>query len=511
MGLRTLRVVLGDQLSRGVAALADADPADDTVLMAEVWDEATYVRHHPKKIAFLFAAMRHFAEALRAEGFTVHYTALDESDNRHSLRGELKRAADAYKPDQIVCTFPGEWRVAEDMRGWEKATGLPVEIREDDRFFCSRAAFKRWIKDRKAPRMEHFYREMRRHTGLLMGADGEPAGGQWNFDQDNRQSLPADLAVPESWQTQPDAITRDVLDLVEARFGDHFGDLRPFSYGVSRQDALAALDDFVANRLGNFGAYQDAMATGQATLFHSLLSLYLNAGLLLPSEVCARAARSYYEDGAPLNAVEGFIRQILGWREYVRGIYWTFMPEYAARNGLDAGRPLPDFYWTGETDMHCLAEAIGQTKRFAYAHHIQRLMVTGNFALLAGIDPAAVNEWYLIVYADAYEWVELPNVSGMALHADGGLLGSKPYAASGKYIDRMSDYCGQCRYRVKDTTGPDACPFNYLYWNFLVENEDKFRRNRRMAPIYGTLDRMKPEKVEAMTQQARAFLDEIAA
>jgi len=293
-------------------------------------------------------------------------------------------------------------------------------------------------------------------------------------------------------------------------FGDHFGDLRPFGWRVTRRDALSALDSFIKGRLPRFGQYQDAMACGEETLFHSVLSPYLNAGLLGPLEMCERAERAWRRGDAPLNAVEGFIRQIIGWREYVRGIYWAFMPDYAERNALNARRDLPDFYWTGDTDMRCMAEVIGQTRRSAYAHHIQRLMVTGNFALLAGIDPAQVNEWYLIVYADAYEWVEMPNVSGMALYADGGLMASKPYAASGKYIDRMSDYCRNCRYDVGDATGERACPFNYLYWNFMIEHEDSLRGNRRMGPILGNLRRMKGERIEAMRDRANSFLEGLA-
>ncbi len=508
--MRSLRLVLGDQLTRSIAALKDADPERDLVVMAEVREEATYVRHHPKKIAFIFAAMRHFAKALEDDGFTLCYTRIDDKANGGSIAAEMRRAIEAHDPERIVCTQPGEYRLAQEIDGWAEKFGLNVEIREDDRFICTIDRFKEWIEGRKEPRMEYFYREMRRETGLLMTDDGEPEGRQWNYDKDNRESLPDTVFPPEPWRTQPDSVTRDALDDVEAHFHDHFGDLRPFHYGVTREDALAALDDFVTERLPQFGAYQDAMACGEDTLFHSVLSLYLNAGLLLPLEMCEAAEKAYREDKAPLNAVEGFIRQIIGWREYVRGIYWTFMPDYAQRNALEAKRDLPSFYWTGDTDLRCMAEVIGQTRRTAYAHHIQRLMVTGNFALLTGIDPAQVNEWYLIVYADAYEWVEMPNVSGMALYADGGLMASKPYAASGKYIDRMSDYCRNCRYDVGDATGENACPFNYLYWHFIAENREKLKGNRRMGPILANLKRMNSDRVDAMQDRARAFLDGLA-
>ena len=387
--------------------------------------------------------------------------------------------------------------------------GLPCEIREDDRFFADTKRFSDWAKDRKSLRMEFFYREMRRETDLLMEGD-EPAGGQWNFDSENRKRLPKSRQLPQRFGFAPDAITRDVLDLVRSRFAGHFGDLTPFDWAVTRADALRALGDFLTQALPDFGDYQDAMATGEPFVFHSLISPYLNAGLLTPREVCIAAEREYREKRAPLNAVEGFIRQILGWREYVRGVYWLKMPDYADTNALKAVRPLPWLYWSGETDMHCMAEAIGQTRRTAYAHHIQRLMVTGNFALLAGIEPKQIAEWYLAVYADAYEWVELPNVQGMSQFADGGLLASKPYASSGAYIDRMSDYCKSCVYDVKVKSGPKACPFNYLYWAFLIRNERLLRGNQRMAMPYRTLAGWDEARKIAIVAEAEAFLDGLA-
>ncbi len=506
----TLRFVLGDQLTRHLASLRTLDKAADVVVMAEVADEATCVPHHPKKIAFLFSAMRHFAEALRAEGVRVDYRRLDDTDNRGSLREELRAAVVRHRPRRIVVTEPGEWRVLADMRGWQEATGVPVEIVDDDRFIASRQAFAAWAAGRKQLRMEYFYREMRRQTGLLMEQDGTPTGGRWNFDAENRQRLPEDLTPPPPQRTEPDATTRAVLDLVGQRFSHHFGDLEPFWFAVTTAAAEAALDAFIARALPLFGSYQDAMKQGEPTLYHAVIGLYLNAGLLDPLAVCRRAETAFRAGRAPLNAVEGFIRQIIGWREYIRGLYWLKMPAYAESNFFGADRPLPAFYWTGETDLNCLAQCIGQTKQEAYAHHIQRLMVTGNFALLAGIAPAAVEAWYLIVYADAYEWVELPNVHGMALFADGGLLASKPYAASGKYIDRMSDYCKHCRYDVRAATGETACPFNYLYWAFLAEHADRLSGNPRMAMVYRTLSRMAPDKVAAMRQAAQRFLEAVA-
>ncbi len=501
----TLRFILGDQLTRGLSALRGLDPARDVVLMAEVSEEARYVPHHKQKIAFLFSAMRHFAGELAREGVTVDYVYLDDPDNSGSLGGELARALARHALDHVVMTEPGEWRVWQAMLGWQAEYGTPVHIRPDDRFLCSREDFAQWAGDRRSFRLEHFYRAMRQRTGILMDGDA-PAGGRWNFDTDNRKPLPAKLTPPERLRFPPDAVTRAVLDLVRRRFGNNFGDLEPFGWAVTRADALRALDHFMADCLSGFGDYQDAMKTGEGFLFHGVLSPYLNAGLLTAAEVCGRAEEAYRQE-APLNAVEGFVRQIVGWREYVRGVYWHSMPGYADTNALGAERPLPAFYWTGDTAMNCLAQVVGDTRRHAYAHHIQRLMVTGNFALLAGIRPAEVEEWYLAVYADAYDWVELPNVHGVVTFADGGVTGSKPYAASGAYINRMSDYCKGCRYDPAEKTGPDACPFNYLYWAFLIDNAGKLAGNQRLAHPYRTLERFGPERRAAIQAEAHAFLD----
>jgi deoxyribodipyrimidine photolyase-related protein len=504
--MTTLRVVLGDQCSDSLASLDGLAPGD-VVLMAEVRAECTYVRHHQQKIVLVLSAMRHFAERLRARGVTVAYSRLDDPANTQTLAGEVERIAKQAKARRIVATHPGEWRVLQDMLGWQDATGLPVEIRDDARFLCTLDRFRRWAGTRKQLRMEFFYREMRRESGILMEGPDEPAGGQWNFDHDNREALPRGLAAPPPRRFAPDAITREVMDLVAREFGGHFGTLDAFAWPVTAEEARAALDDFVAHRLPDFGRYQDAMAEGQPTLFHALIAAALNVGILDPREACAAAERAWREGHAPLNAVEGFVRQIFGWREYVRGLYWLRMPDYRETNALEATRTLPWFYWSGETDMACLRAAIGQTRDLAYAHHIQRLMVTGNFALLAGLDPREVNEWYLVVYADAYEWVELPNTHGMALFADGGVMASKPYAASGAYINRMSDHCRGCAFDVKAATGARACPFNFLYWDFIARHAERLARNPRMAMPLRTLAKMDPRKVQAMRAQARAFLD----
>ena len=504
--MKTLRLIFGDQLSRPLSALRGIDRARDVVLMVEVGEEVTYVRHHKQKIVFVLSAMRHFAESLRAEGIDVDYVRMNDKGNTGSFTGELGRALSRHKVDRIVATEPGEYRVLETMESWENAFGTPVDIREDGRFLCSRTEFAAFAQGRKSLRMEFFYRHMRRKTGWLMKGD-KPEGGRWNYDALNRRALPKGVKVHSRRRFPPDAMTREVMTLVGRRFADHFGELEPFGWAVTRKDALAALRRFVASGLPRFGEYQDAMKAGEDFLFHSVLSPYLNIGLLGAGEVCEAALDAFGKGRAPLPAVEGFVRQIVGWREFVRGIYWTKMPAYARGNFLEAARPLPEFYWTGETDMRCLRETIEATRRNAYAHHIQRLMITGNFALLAGIAPAQVEEWYLVVYADAFEWVELPNTHGMALHADGGVLGSKPYAASGAYIDRMSDYCAGCDYDPKVKLGPKACPFNYLYWNFLIVNEARLRDNPRMAIPYRTLARMEGKRRRQIVQAARTFLD----
>jgi deoxyribodipyrimidine photolyase-related protein len=505
MSDRNLILILGDQLSPTLSSLKSADPDRDRLLMVEVQDEAAYVKHHKKKLVFVFSAMRHFAQTLRHSGWALDYVPLDASHNTGSFTGEVERAINRHKPNRIIVTEPGEWRVLQAIKSWSDRFELPVDILNDERFLCSRADFSDWAAGRKRFRMEHFYRVMRRKTGLLMDGD-EPAGGKWNFDAENRKTAKANLSPPKPPRFDPDSLTSEVLKLVGEQFADHFGDLEPFWFAVDAEQANAALDHFIDAALPSFGDYQDAMLTEERFLYHSVLSLYINAGLLDPLTICERVDAAYRSGHAPLNAAEGFIRQIIGWREYLRGIYWLRMPDYAEKNFFDASRPLPEFYWTADTDMACLKAAVVQTKEDAYAHHIQRLMVTGNFAMLAGIDPKQIHEWYLAVYADAYEWVELPNTLGMSQFADGGFLGSKPYAASGNYINKMSDYCSTCRYDVKQKTGEGACPFNSLYWDFLARNAKKLRGNPLLGRPYQTWDRMSKQARSDYRASAAKFL-----
>lgn len=501
-----LVLVLGDQLSEGLSALKAADRGRDIVVMAEVTEETGYVPHHPKKIVLVLAAMRKFADRLRAQGWDVAYTRLDEAENSGSVTGELLRRAAAFGAAEVLATRPGEWRLTQALDGLP----LAVTLLPDDRFLCSAEDFGAWAKGRKVLRMEHFYRGMRRRTGYLMEGD-QPAGGRWNHDHDNRKPAKADLLRAPPLRHEPDAVTRAVIDLVQERFGHHFGAVTPFWFATDRAGALESLEHFVSHHLHDFGTYQDAMLAGDGFLHHALISPYLNLGLLSPAEVCDRIEAAWRAGRAPINAAEGFIRQVLGWREYVRGIYDLSGPGYAGQNALGHTRTLPALYWGAPTRMACLRKVVSQTRDHAYAHHIQRLMVTGNFALLAGVDPGQVHEWYLAVYADAFEWVEAPNTIGMSQFADGGVLGSKPYVSSGAYIARMSDYCQGCAYDVCAKTGADACPFNLLYWHFLDRHRARFAGNPRMAVMYRNWDRMVAGHQEKVLGEAGAILAQLDA
>ncbi|WP_260483681.1 cryptochrome/photolyase family protein [Sphingomicrobium flavum] len=503
--MTTLIPILGDQLSHDLSGLQDA-PKDSVILMMEVWDEATYVKHHQQKIVLIFSAMRHFAAELEERGFTVDYVKLDDEDNSGSFTGEVERALARHEIDAIRITESGEFRVRDAIEGWNDRFGLPVEVIPDTRFVCSLDEFFAWAQGRDGLRMEYFYREMRRKTGLLMDGD-EPVEGRWNFDKENRDSAAPDTDFPDRPTFAPDATTKEVIALVKHRFSDHFGSLEGFGWPVTADQAKQALEHFLDHRLACFGATQDAMLGGEDFMNHALLSTSINLGLLDPLYACQRVERRYNDGKVPIEAAEGFIRQIIGWREYIRGIYWWEGKGYGEENFFGHDRPLPDFYWTGETDMRCLSEAVRATRDHAYAHHIQRLMVLGNFAMLAGVDPKAVQDWFLVVYADAYEWVEMPNVVGMALFADGGKMSSKPYAASGNYINKMSDYCGSCRYKVSKKTGKDACPFNPLYWHFMHRHRDTLESNHRIGRIYATWDRMSDDHKAEYLDSAEAFLE----
>lgn len=509
--MTTLRFIFGDQLSASTLPSLTHLTSDDIIFMTEINEEATQnAKHHKKKLVFLFSAMRHFAQHLmETTSAKVIYSPLDEPEKTHSFTSECERIIKAYSIKKIVITEPSEYRILNAVKNWESTFKIPVDILEDTRYLANKSEFNAWASGKKQLRMEFFYREMRRKYSILID-DNEPTGGKWNYDSENRKPPTQAMKLPAPPSFEPSAITKEVITLIEHTFSHHFGDIYPFNYAVTQADANTCLEDFLNYRLTQFGDYQDAMLKDEPFMFHSVISMYINCGLLDPL-TCIKAAENAYENNkAPLNAVEGFIRQVLGWREYIRGIYWLHMPDYKTKNALAAKRPLPSFFWDGNTEMACLKDCINTTKKHAYAHHIQRLMVLGNFALLAQLDPAAVNEWYLIVYADAYEWVEMPNVTGMALYADGGIVASKPYAASGSYINKMSNYCKECRYAVKEKLGPNACPFNVLYWNFFIDNQEKLASNHRTQMTYRTLSKMDDKKKAAIKKQATYFLNELA-
>ncbi|MCC3752001.1 MAG: cryptochrome/photolyase family protein [Halorhodospira halophila] len=494
---------LGDQLDPQAPELTTADPSRTAVWMAEARGEAEHVPSHRARIALFISAMRHLRDTLRDRGWTVQYWTLDDPDARAELADRLEADLRAGQPDELRVSQPGDHRVLTAVQRACEQTGVRCTVEDDPHFIDSVSDFQAWARGRKSLRLEHYYRALRKRTGILM-TDGEPAGGQWNFDADNREAFgrhgPGPVPAPAAFP--PDPTTRTVLTTVEQHFPDHPGALEAFDWPVTPHDAEQALDDFIEHRLPRFGRYQDAMWLGQPHLFHSRIAAALNLKLLDPRTVIARAEAAWQDGHAPLASVEGFIRQILGWREYVRGIYHARMPAYAEQNALAAHAELPGFYWSGETRMVCLKETVTQTLTYGYAHHIQRLMVTGLYALLLGVRPQAVHEWYLSVYVDAVEWVELPNTLGMSQFADGGLLASKPYAATGQYIARMSNYCAHCPYNPKVRTGDDACPFTTLYWDFLLRNETRLRPIPRMKMQLRNLERLQEEERTAIRMAA---------
>ncbi|MEM9725938.1 MAG: cryptochrome/photolyase family protein [Pseudomonadota bacterium] len=509
--LRRLCVVLGDQLDHGSVIFDGFDPAQDALLITEAAEEASYIAQHKKRLVLFFSAMRHFAEDQRAEGRPVIYRRLDDPEPAESLADSLRRAVGAHSPDEILLVKPGDWRVLDALRGASAELDTPLRVCADTHFLTTDQEFHEWFDGRKRVVLEDFYRVGRKRTGWLMD-EGQPEGGAWNFDKDNRKSFgkQGPGLLPGRADFEPDALTAEVIKMVGARFSNAPGKLDGFQEPVSRQNALRALDDFITHRLPQFGDYQDAMATGELTLYHSRISAVMNLKLLRPEECCLAAIEALREGRAPLNAVEGFIRQILGWREFIRGVYWALMPEYAERNHLEAGADVPGFFWTGETEMACLADGVGGLVETGYAHHIQRLMVMGLFLMLYGARPYAVHQWHIAMYLDAIDWVSLPNVLGMSQHGDGGVVGTKPYSASGAYIDRMSDSCARCPHDPKQATGSKACPFTTLYWDFLDRHEDRFKGNMRMKMQLNNLVRKSDDDRRAIRGAAEKLKARLA-
>ncbi len=496
-----LIVVLGDQLDPTIGPVADATD-DDVVLMMEVDEESTHVPSHKQRTALFLSAMRHFAVDQRERGNRVRYVEITDSHNTHSFEGEIKRAVDACRPASVHVTHPGDWRVMQKLEVLADELDIPVEIHPDEHFLTPLETFREWADGRKQWTMEYFYREQRKRLGILMQDDGKtPIEDRWNFDEDNRETFKQSPRPPKPYTPRADEITEEVLDLVARRFTKNPGNLDDFRWPVTREQARRALDDFIENRLARFGPYEDAMWEGEPFLYHSLLSAAGNLKLLDPRECVRKAVGAYESGGAPLNSVEGFVRQWIGWREFIRGVYWVQGADYPSRNGLDHDGSLPGFYWDAETDMNCMRDCLSQVRDHAFAHHIPRLMVMGNFAMLAGVHAREVADWYLAMFVDAVDWASNPNTIGMSQHADHGVVGTKPYAASGKYIARMSNYCKGCKYDPRERSGSSACPFNTLYWDFLLRHADRFRSNNRMAMMIKNAERIKKgERVELTTR-----------
>ncbi len=497
----TLRLVLGDQLDPAHSWFSAVDPQVLHVLM-EVRQETDYVLHHAQKILAIFAAMRDFARHLREAGHRVHYIALDDPANRQSITANLEALAHEYDVQCLQWQSPDEWRLDDHLRTWAAGQAFASAQVDSEHFLTGRNELAAVFAGRKQWLMEHFYRQMRRRFALLMDVQGQPEGGQWNFDHDNRKAWPGTPPEPADARPRHDHLA--LWEMLQRCGVKSFGDPQAAQvrWPLNRGEALTCLEAFIETALPHFGDFEDAMSSRGHRLFHSLLSFALNVKMLKPIEVVQRAEEAYRSGAAPLAAVEGFIRQIVGWREYVRGIYWAHMPGYDQRNALGHERPLPPWFWSGQTNMRCMQHAIGQSLETAHAHHIQRLMVIGNFALLAGLEPQALHRWYLGIYIDAFEWVELPNTLGMSQWADGGLIATKPYVSSGAYIHRMSDYCKGCAYDHKQKLGERACPFNALYWDFFARHEPTLGNNQRLGMVYRQLQKMPAPQLDAIRARA---------
>ncbi len=498
-----LRLLLGDQLNP-THSWFDAVRPDVVYLMMEMRQETDYVLHHAQKILAIFAGMRDFARLLQAAGHRVHYLKIDDPQNRQTLPANLDCAVARFDATSVKYQAPDEWRLDAELSAWAAAQAMPCGMVDSEHFYTERADCGAFFAGRRSWLMENFYRDMRkRHRVLMDGA--KPVGGQWNYDHDNRGTWKGVPGEPADLRPAHDhaALWQCIVDAGVKSFGDP--QAQALRWPLNRAEALLQLDHFIDDALPHFGVFQDAMSTKASRLFHSLLSFALNTKMLGPSEVVNRVEAAWQAGSAPLAAAEGFIRQILGWREFVRGVYWARMPDYATRNVFDHQGALPHWFWSGETKMRCLAHAIGDSLKNAHAHHIQRLMIIGNFALLAGLQPQAVHQWYLGIYIDAFEWVELPNTLGMSQFADGGLLATKPYVSSAAYIDRMSDYCKGCHYDRKAREGERACPYNSLYWDFFARNRQQLSANPRLGMVYRQLEKMEGETLDALQTKATAL------
>lgn len=499
--MKTLRLILGDQLDP-MHPWYECVQDDVLYVMMEMRQETDYVLHHAQKIIAIFAGMREFARQLINAGHQVCYLKIDDTRNLQTLIANLEAVLAQSGAQRFEWQAPDEYRLDQQLDHWFAESELQGGKITSAHFMSNRLEARKLFEGKKQWRMETFYRQMRQKHGVLLEPDGNPVGGQWNFDADNRKPWRGNPSEPDDPRPKHNhsALWRTIQSAGVTSFGEPCAD--HFRWPLNRAEALQQMQHFMSRVLPFFGDFQDAMSAQATRLFHSQLSFALNVKMLNPREVIAAAESQWRNGHAPLPAVEGFIRQILGWREYIRGVYWAHMPGYDENNALQHTQPLPEWFWTGKTGMHCMANSIGNSLQSAHAHHIQRLMVIGNFALLAGLDPKQLHQWYLGIYIDAFEWVELPNTLGMSQYADGGLLASKPYAASAAYIHKMSDYCKGCQYQRSERIGDKACPFNALYWDFHLRHEKRLSRNPRIGMVYRNLARMGTEEITAIQQQA---------
>lgn len=484
--MRNLILILGDQLDPASSVFDDFDKTVDAVWMAEVDDEASYVNSHKQRLVFFFSSMRHFRDELLEKNYTVHYHELNVDKRRDSGRGfadVLQASVRKLNPEKLIVAYPGDFRVKRLLQRCAEDQYLELEIREDRHFYCTPQQFAEFADGRKSLLLETFYRKMRKDHDVLITQEGQPEGGEWNFDKDNRETFskngPGKITGPHAFRM--DNLTESVCDLVEQRFANHPGSLEEFCLPVSRSQANQMLRDFVDRSLPLFGKYEDAMWTDEAFVYHSRLSAALNVKMLDAKACVEKAAEAYHSGNAPINSVEGFIRQILGWREFIRGVYWLHMPAYSKKNFLRHRGDVPSLFWDGETDMKCVSQSMQHVLKHGYAHHIHRLMVLGNLALLLGVHPKKFHDWHMAMYVDAIDWVSLPNALGMSQHGDGGIVGTKPYISTGNYINKMSNFCKACPYDYRKASGENACPFTSLYWDFLDRHESQFEDNNRMA------------------------------
>lgn len=504
---KTLRVLSFDCLNTQIDFFQQGSQEHDLIVLIEPWEYLCALKHHKKKVCLMLLAIRRFAAELKEQGWHVCLFSIDQEKkkNKNFTEQAFKVLREQFTFEEICVLSPSDFSVESLYKRELEKFSQPITWQENPLFLMKIEEFESWARGRKELTMEYFYRLARKKYNILM-EEGKPIGGQWNFDKDNRKPPPSKIAYIEPFKQEPPAQIREVINLIKELFADYYGSIEDFSFATSRQEALAALKYFITKHLGNFGSYQDIMVTDNPWLYHAHLSFYLNLGLITPLECVQAALKAYETSNSPLNSVEGFIRQIIGWREYIRGLYFYQGPEYEKKNYLNAKKSLPEFFWNNKTSLHCLQQSFSQTYQYAYAHHIQRLMIIGNFSLLVGLDPQEVNDWFGLVYADAYPWVHTPNVLGMSLFADGGLLATKPYCSSGSYINKMSNYCSSCQFNVKEKVGPKACPFNSLYWYFLFKHQKTFEKNQRMRMIYATAQKMSPEKKKEIIAQAESFI-----